>query len=110
MQIHAAHRYLISEFLNPQANRRDDDWGGSLANRARLLIAIVRAVRDAVGPDKAVSVKLNSSDFQKGGFSFAECLEVVDMLDGLGVDLLEISGGRGRGRARPISWPTPPRS
>ncbi|WP_233245649.1 oxidoreductase [Marinicauda salina] len=93
VQIHAAHGYLISEFLNPLANRRDDEWGGSLENRARLLIETVRAVREAIGPDKAVSVKLNSSDFQKGGFSFADCLEVVGMLDREGVDLLEISGG-----------------
>lgn len=93
VQIHAAHGYLISEFLNPLVNQRDDDWGGNLQNRARLLIETVRAVRAAVGPDKAVSVKLNSSDFQKGGFSFEDCLKVVAMLDEEGVDLLEISGG-----------------
>ena len=93
VQIHAAHGYLISEFLNPRVNQRTDEWGGSLENRARLLIETVRAVRAAVGPDKAVSVKLNSSDFQKGGFSFDDCLKVVVMLDAEAVDLLEISGG-----------------
>lgn len=93
VQIHAAHGYLISEFLNPLVNRRDDAWGGSLDNRARLLLETIRAVRAAIGPDKAVSVKLNSSDFQKGGFSFEDCLNVVAMLDQEGVDLLEISGG-----------------
>ena len=93
VQIHAAHGYLISEFLNPRVNQRTDDWGGRLENRARLLVETVRAVRAAVGPDKAVSVKLNSSDFQKGGFSFEDCLSVVAMLDEEGVDLLEISGG-----------------
>ena len=93
VQVHAAHGYLVSEFLNPRINRRDDRWGGSLANRARLLLEVVRAVRDAIGPHKALSIKLNSSDFQKGGFSFEDCLAVIDLLHGEGVDLLEISGG-----------------
>jgi 2,4-dienoyl-CoA reductase-like NADH-dependent reductase (Old Yellow Enzyme family) len=93
VQVHAAHGYLVSEFLNPLANRRDDQWGGSLDNRARLLIEIVRSVRGAIGADKVLSVKLNSSDFQKGGFSFSDCLRVVGMLDAEGIDLLEISGG-----------------
>ncbi len=93
VQVHAAHGYLLSEFLNPLANRRDDEWGGSLENRARLLIEIVRSVRGAIGADKILSVKLNSSDFQKGGFSFSDCLRVVEMLDAEGIDLLEISGG-----------------
>ena len=93
VQVHAAHGYLISEFLNPLVNRRDDEWGGPLENRARLLIKTVRAVRGAIGPDKALSVKLNSSDFQKGGFSFEDCQNVVALLEGETVDLLEISGG-----------------
>jgi 2,4-dienoyl-CoA reductase-like NADH-dependent reductase (Old Yellow Enzyme family) len=93
VQVHAAHGYLISEFLNPLVNQRTDDWGGSLENRARILIETVRAVRAAIGPGKALSVKLNSSDFQKGGFDFAECKRVVAMLDAEGIDLLEISGG-----------------
>jgi 2,4-dienoyl-CoA reductase-like NADH-dependent reductase (Old Yellow Enzyme family) len=93
VQVHSAHGYLLSEFLNPRVNRRDDRWGGSLENRARLLLETVRAVRDAIGPNKALSVKLNSSDFQKGGFSFADCQAVVGLLHGEGVDLLEISGG-----------------
>lgn len=93
VQVHGAHGYLISEFLNPRVNQRDDRWGGALENRARLLIETVRAVRQAVGPYKVVSVKLNSSDFQKGGFSFEDCLAVVALLDEEGVDLIEISGG-----------------
>ena len=93
VQIHAAHGYLISEFLNPLVNRRTDRWGGALENRARLLIETARAVRAAIGPAKAMSVKLNSSDFQKGGFSFQDCLSVVRLLEQEGVDLLEISGG-----------------
>ncbi|XBQ17144.1 MAG: NADH:flavin oxidoreductase/NADH oxidase family protein [Oceanicaulis sp.] len=93
VQVHAAHGYLISEFLNPNVNQREDRWGGRLENRARLLIETVRAVRAAIGPAKALSVKLNSSDFQKGGFSFEDCLAVVALLDAEGIDLLEISGG-----------------
>ena len=93
VQIHGAHGYLLSEFLNPRVNRRDDQWGGSLENRARLLLRVVAAVREAVGPSFPVAVKLNSSDFQKGGFSFAECLRVVEWLNDSELDLLEISGG-----------------
>ncbi|WP_151448663.1 NADH:flavin oxidoreductase/NADH oxidase family protein [Lacisediminimonas profundi] len=93
VQIHAAHGYLLSQFLNPRANRREDEWGGTLDNRARALLETVRAVRRAVGADFPVAVKLNSSDFQQGGFSTAESLQVVQWLEQEGVDLLEISGG-----------------
>lgn len=93
VQIHSAHGYLLSEFLSPVTNRRQDDYGGSLENRARLLLAVVRAVREAVGNDFAVGVKLNSADFQKGGFSNDECIQVVHWLNDCGIDLLEISGG-----------------
>jgi 2,4-dienoyl-CoA reductase-like NADH-dependent reductase (Old Yellow Enzyme family) len=93
VQIHAAHGYLISQFLSPLANRRDDTWGGSLENRARLLTKTVTAVRAAIGPKAALSVKLNSADFQKGGFDFDDSLIVAGWLKDLGVDLLEVSGG-----------------
>jgi 2,4-dienoyl-CoA reductase-like NADH-dependent reductase (Old Yellow Enzyme family) len=93
VQIHAAHGYLLSQFLSPHANRRTDRWGGSLENRARLLLEAVRAARRAVGPNLGVSVKLNSSDFQKGGFTHEECLQVAHWLDEAGLDLLELSGG-----------------
>jgi 2,4-dienoyl-CoA reductase-like NADH-dependent reductase (Old Yellow Enzyme family) len=93
VQVHAAHGYLLSSFLSSYTNRRTDRWGGSLENRARFLLDTVRAVRSTVGPDYPVSVKLNSSDFQKGGFTNEECLQVVSWLNDCGVDLLEISGG-----------------
>ena len=93
VQVHGAHGYLLSEFLSPRANRRDDRWGGNIENRARLLVETVRAVRSAVGPNLVVAVKLNSADFQKGGFSFEDCLAVIEMLNNEGLDLLEISGG-----------------
>ncbi len=93
VQIHAAHGYLVSQFLSPLTNRREDQWGGSIENRARFLLEIVRAVRKAIKPTTAVSVKLNSADFQRGGFDEHDFREVVRMLDGEGIDLLEISGG-----------------
>lgn len=93
VQIHAAHGYLISQFLSPRSNLREDEWGGSLENRARFLLEVVRAVRAAVGPTFAVSVKLNSADFQKGGFAFEDSLAVAGWLEAAGVDLIEISGG-----------------
>jgi len=93
VQVHGAHGYLLSAFLSPFSNRREDAWGGSLANRARFLIEAVRAVRRAVGADFPVGVKLNSDDFRKGGFSHEDCLGVVALLNPETVDLLEISGG-----------------
>lgn len=93
VQIHAAHGYLISEFLNPRANLRTDEWGGSLENRARLLLRIVEAARAQVGSGFTVSVKLNSSDFQKGGFAPGESIQVARWLEAAGVDLIEVSGG-----------------
>ena len=69
VQVHAAHGYLLSSFLSPRTNLRTDAWGGSLDRRARLLLEIVGAVRAEVGPNFPVSVKLNSADFQRGGFT-----------------------------------------
>jgi 2,4-dienoyl-CoA reductase-like NADH-dependent reductase (Old Yellow Enzyme family) len=93
VEIHAAHGYLISQFLSPLVNRRDDGWGGSLENRARLLLDTVRAIRAAVSPSFAVAVKLNSADFQRGGFDADDARRVIAMLEPLGVDLVELSGG-----------------
>ncbi|WP_420466725.1 NADH:flavin oxidoreductase/NADH oxidase family protein [Panacagrimonas sp.] len=93
VQIHAAHGYLLSQFLSPLSNQRTDAWGGSLENRARALLEVYRAIRKATGPDFPISVKMNSADFQKGGFDSDECLHVVRWLHEAGVDLLEISGG-----------------
>jgi len=93
VEIHAAHGYLISQFLSPLSNRRSDRWGGSLENRARLLRNVVEAVRARVRPEFCVSVKLNSADFQRGGFDTADARGVLEMLNALPVDLVEISGG-----------------
>jgi 2,4-dienoyl-CoA reductase-like NADH-dependent reductase (Old Yellow Enzyme family) len=93
VQVHAAHGYLISQFLSPRTNRRDDGWGGPLEARARFLLEVVRAVRAEVGPAYPLAVKLNSSDFQRGGFDHHDAIEVARLLAAEGIDLLEISGG-----------------
>ncbi|MFM1976565.1 MAG: hypothetical protein RL145_1411 [Pseudomonadota bacterium] len=93
VQIHAAHGYLLSSFLNPLANQRGDLYGGPLENRARPLLEVVRQTRAAVGPSFAIGVKLNSSDFQKGGLTTEDSVQVAKWLQELGVDLLEVSGG-----------------
>lgn len=93
VQVHAAHGYLVSQFLSPRTNLRDDEYGGELANRARFLREIVASVRNSVGADFPISVKLNSADFQRGGFAFADSLAVVKWLEEDSVDLIEISGG-----------------
>jgi len=80
VEIHAAHGYLLSQFLSPLTNQRKDEWGGSLENRARLLLEIVKAVRAVVSVDFAVAVKLNSADFQRGGFTTEDAKKVVEWL------------------------------
>ncbi|MCX6470485.1 MAG: nitroreductase/quinone reductase family protein [Corynebacteriales bacterium] len=93
VQIHAAHGYLVSQFLSPLSNLRTDAWGGDIDHRARFLLEVVRAVRAAVAPGFAVAVKLNSADFQRGGFTEDESRAVVEMLSRESIDLIEISGG-----------------
>ncbi|MGJ3256285.1 MAG: NADH:flavin oxidoreductase/NADH oxidase family protein [Alcanivorax sp.] len=93
VQIHGAHGYLVSQFLSGHHNRRTDKWGGVLENRMRFPLEIYRAIRDAVGPDYPVSIKLNSADFQRGGFTEEESMTVAETLANEGLDLLEISGG-----------------
>ena len=93
VQIHGAHGYLVSQFLSPLHNQRTDRWGGSLENRLRFAVEVYRAIRVAVGAGFPVGIKLNSADFQKGGFSEDESMEVVRALAREGVDMVEISGG-----------------
>ncbi|MFG2821636.1 NADH:flavin oxidoreductase/NADH oxidase family protein [Kitasatospora sp. NPDC048365] len=93
VEIHAAHGYLLSQFLSPLVNKRTDAWGGSLQNRARMLLDTVRAVRTAVSPSFTVAVKLNSADFQRGGFDADDARQVIEWLAPLGVDVVELSGG-----------------
>lgn len=93
VQIHCAHGYLLNQFLSPLHNKREDDWGGSLENRMRMLVEVFRAIRKEVSDDFPVCVKLNSADFRAGGFTFEESREVALRMQDEGVDLLEISGG-----------------
>ena len=93
IQIHGAHGYLISQFLSPLTNKRTDKYGGSIENRARLLMDIVKGCRKELGPEFPISVKINSADFQRGGFEESDALAVIKMLEKEKIDLLEISGG-----------------
>ncbi len=93
VQIHGAHGYLVSQFLSPKTNIRTDKWGGSLENRARFVLEIYRTIRDRVGADYPISIKINSADFQRGGFTEEESIQVVKLLSEEGIDMIEISGG-----------------
>lgn len=91
--IHAAHGYLLNQFMAPHFNRRADQYGGSIENRARLLLEILEAVRKKVGSDYPVLVKINSEDGFEGGLTAEEGLKVCKMLEDAGIDAIEVSGG-----------------
>ena len=93
VQIHGAHGYLVSQFLSPLHNQRQDEWGGSLENRMRFLVEVYKAMRESVGDQFPISIKLNSADFQRGGFSEEESLQVIEKISQMGMDLIEVSGG-----------------
>ena len=93
VQIHGAHGYLVSQFLSPHHNTRTDDWGGSAEKRRRFVLEVFNAIRKAVGKDFPVGIKLNSADFQRGGFTEEESMDTIRALSAAGIDLIEISGG-----------------
>jgi 2,4-dienoyl-CoA reductase-like NADH-dependent reductase (Old Yellow Enzyme family) len=93
VQIHAAHGFLLSQFLSPAFNKRSDEYGGDLVNRARFLIEVVRSVRETVGPAYPVLIKINSEDFLAGGMSSPEAVEVSGWLEQASIDAIEFSGG-----------------
>jgi 2,4-dienoyl-CoA reductase-like NADH-dependent reductase (Old Yellow Enzyme family) len=93
VQVHAAHGFLLSQFLSPLFNKRGDEYGGSIAARMRLLLEVVDEVRSAVGPSFPVAIKLNATDRLEGGFEQDDALQVVLALDGTSIDLIDISGG-----------------
>ncbi|MCJ8168259.1 NADH:flavin oxidoreductase/NADH oxidase family protein [Atopomonas sediminilitoris] len=93
VQIHGAHGYLVSQFLSPLTNQREDDWGGSAEKRRHFVLQVYRAIRRQVGSDFPVGIKLNSADFQRGGFTEDESLAVIQALEAEGIDLIELSGG-----------------
>ncbi|WP_182376847.1 NADH:flavin oxidoreductase/NADH oxidase family protein [Nocardioides sp. WS12] len=93
VQVHGAHGYLVTQFLSPLSNQRDDAWGGDSERRRRFALEVVSAIKAATGPDFAVGIKLNSADFQRGGFTEEESRDVVTALVDRGIDMIEISGG-----------------
>lgn len=93
VQIHGAHGYLVSQFLSPHHNQRDDEWGGTPEKRRRFVVEVYRAIRAVTSPKFSVGIKLNSADFQRGGFTEEESLAVIEALSAEGIDLVEISGG-----------------
>ncbi|MCG6911095.1 MAG: NADH:flavin oxidoreductase [Deltaproteobacteria bacterium] len=93
VQIHAAHGYLLSQFLSPVYNQRTDDLGGTVENRARMLLMVLEAVRNRVGSDYPVLVKMNSGDFREGGLHAEDAASVAEMLEQGGIDAIEVSGG-----------------
>lgn len=104
VQLHAAHGYLISSFLSPHTNRRTDEWGGSVENRARVLLDVLRGVKAACGAAFPAIVKLNSTDFLEGGLTLDDAIRIARLLEADGIDGIEVSGGMaeaGRGSV----WP-----
>lgn len=95
VQIHAAHGYFLSQFLSPMVNQRTDEYGGALANRGRIVLEVLRSVRDAVGTSYPVLIKLNAEDYAEGGFSVEDMLELSVLLQKAGIDAIEMSGGTG---------------
>ncbi len=93
VQIHGAHGYLVNQFLSPLHNQRTDRWGGSLENRMRFVVEIYTSIRKKTGVAFPIGIKINSADFQRGGFTEEESLQVIRVLSDLGIDLIEISGG-----------------
>ena len=93
VQLHAAHGYILSSFLSPHTNRRQDEWGGPVENRARVLVEVLRGVKSACGRDFPVIVKLNSTDFLEGGLVIEDAVRIARMIEAEGIDGIEVSGG-----------------
>lgn len=93
VQIHGAHGYLVSQFLSPIHNQRKDQWGGDIENRMRFVVSVYEKMRSSVGAAFPISIKINSADFSKGGFTHEESIQVAKKLSELGIDLIELSGG-----------------
>jgi 2,4-dienoyl-CoA reductase-like NADH-dependent reductase (Old Yellow Enzyme family) len=93
VQIHAAHGYLLSQFLSPAINQRTDEYGGSVENRARIVLEVLRNIRQVVGRNFPILIKINSEDFLENGLSLTDFLQVAVMLGETGIDAIEVSGG-----------------
>lgn len=97
VQLHGAHGYLLSQFLSPFFNQREDEYGGSIENRARLILEILQAIRSELGRQFTILIKLNSDDFIEGGFTPEQMVQVVSLLELAGIDAVELSGGMSLG-------------
>jgi 2,4-dienoyl-CoA reductase-like NADH-dependent reductase (Old Yellow Enzyme family) len=93
VQLHTAHGYFLSQFLSPYFNRRRDDYGRDIRQRAKIHLEVLQAVREAVGPDYPILIKINCQDFQEGGLSLEDSLEAAKLLAAAGLDAIELSGG-----------------
>ncbi len=93
VQLHGAHGYLISQFLSPYSNRRTDQWGGSFENRQRFVREVYQRIREVVGQEYPVFIKMNVDDFVDGGLTLEETGKSANLLSELGMDAIEISGG-----------------
>ena len=103
VQLHAAHGYLLSQFISPHTNRRDDDWGGTAEKRSRIIFDILRKIRETAGQDFPVFIKLNVKDFLPGGLDIHESLPLAVSLDKAGIDAIEISGGMVEAEGTPMA-------
>jgi 2,4-dienoyl-CoA reductase-like NADH-dependent reductase (Old Yellow Enzyme family) len=90
---HAAHGFLLNEFLSPFFNERKDEYGGNIENRARIVLDVLKSIRKAVGKQYPILIKINSEDFLDGGVTIEDMLSVSSMLEHAGIDAIEISGG-----------------
>jgi 2,4-dienoyl-CoA reductase-like NADH-dependent reductase (Old Yellow Enzyme family) len=93
VQLHGAHGYLLSQFLSPLCNRREDEYGGTLQKRARFVVELIEEIREAVGPDFPILMKINGDDFINGGVKARDAAEMTALFEGSGLDAVEISGG-----------------
>lgn len=93
VQIHSAHGYLLSQFLSPAFNRRSDNYGGTVNNRARIHVETVKAIRNVVGDDYPVLIKMNCQDFTENGLDLDDSLIAANLLSDAGLDAIELSGG-----------------
>jgi 2,4-dienoyl-CoA reductase-like NADH-dependent reductase (Old Yellow Enzyme family) len=93
VQLHAAHGYLLNQFLSPAFNRRRDEYGGSLENRVRIVLEALRAIQETVGDDFPILVKMNSRDFVENGLTLEDSLQAASLLADAGIDAIELSGG-----------------
>lgn len=93
VEIHGAHGYLLCQFYSPLSNKRQDEYGGSLENRVRLHLEVIKAVREAVGADYPVAIRMGGCDYTEGGSSIEDCVEACKMFEKAGIDLIDLSGG-----------------